>query len=61
MRIESFQVTSYEVNFASHHTCDRHVGFLNGFPLSIARYRRVQQNVPLRFIKFLPQYLIMTE
>ena len=26
--IESFHVTSYEANFASHHTCDCHVGFL---------------------------------
>ena len=26
--IEGFYVTSYQANFASHHTCDCHVGFL---------------------------------
>ena len=26
--IEGFQVTSYQANFASHPTRDRHVGFL---------------------------------
>ena len=26
--MEGFHVTSYQANFASHHTCDRHVGFL---------------------------------
>ena len=26
--IEGFRVTSYQANFASHHTHDRHVGFL---------------------------------
>ena len=25
--IEGFHVTSYQANFASRHTCDRHVGF----------------------------------
>ena len=28
MFIESFHVTSYQANFATHHSCDRHVGFL---------------------------------
>ena len=27
--IEDFHVTSYQVNFASHHTCNRYVGFLS--------------------------------
>ena len=27
--IEGFHVTSYQINFASHHTSDRHVGFLS--------------------------------
>ena len=26
--IEGFHVTSYQANFASHHTCNHHVGFL---------------------------------
>ena len=28
LSIEGFHVTSYQANFASHHTRDRHVGFL---------------------------------
>ena len=27
--IEGFHVTSFQANFASHHTRDRHVGFLS--------------------------------
>ena len=28
VNIEGFHVTSYQANFASHYTCDSHVGFL---------------------------------
>ena len=38
--IEGFHVTSYQANFASHHTCYRHVGFL--FTQSgIGRYNKM--------------------
>ena len=35
-----FHVTSYQANFASHHTCDRHVGFLLAW-CSIGKYNRM--------------------
>ena len=55
--IEGFHVTLYLANFTSHHTCDRHVGFL--FTRSgIGKYN---ENVPLLFIYFIPQYQITTE
>ena len=38
--VEGFHVTSFQADFASHHTCDRHVGFL------FARYCKTQQNAP---------------
>ena len=41
--IEGFHVTSYQANFASHHTCDRHVGFLA--PLSgIEKHNKMSHN-----------------
>ena len=41
--IEGFAVTSYPANFASHHTRDRHVGFL--FPQSgIVKHNKMSQN-----------------
>ena len=39
-QIEGFRVTSYEANFASHHTRDRHVGFHSQYFV-----RGTQQNV----------------
>ena len=38
--IEGFHVTSYQVNFASHHTRDRHVGFLFT-QSSIGKYNKI--------------------
>ena len=41
--IEGFHVTSYPANFASHHTHDRHVGFLS--PQSgIVKHNKMSQN-----------------
>ena len=40
VQIESFHLTSYQANFASHHTRDRHIGFL--FTKSgIGKYNRM--------------------
>ena len=41
--IESFHVTSYQANFASHHTRDRHVGFLSP-QTGIGKYNKMSQN-----------------
>ena len=41
--IKSFHVTSFQANFASHHTRDRHVGFLS--PQSdIGKHNKMSQN-----------------
>ena len=45
---------SYEANFVSHHTCDRHVGFL------LAQHGIGKYNKMSHFIKFIPQYQILT-
>ena len=42
---EGFHVTSYQANFASHHTHDHHIGFL-----SPVWYWKIQQNVPVHII-----------
>ena len=41
--IEGFHVTSYQANFASHLTRDRHVGFLSP-QSSIGKYNKMSQN-----------------
>ena len=41
--IEGFHVTSYQANFASHHTRDRHVGFLFTWS-AIGKYYKMSQN-----------------
>ena len=40
--VEGFHVTSYQANFASHHTCGGHVGFLFAWP-SIGKYNKMSQ------------------
>ena len=40
---ESFHVTSYQANFASHHTRDRHVGFLTP-QAGMGKYNKMSQN-----------------
>ena len=55
--MEGFHVMSYQANIASHHTRDRHVGFLSAY-YSIWEK---QQNVPLLLIKFMPHCQITTD
>ena len=38
--VEGFHVMSYEANFASHHTCDRHAGFLFAWS-GIGKYNKM--------------------
>ena len=45
--IEGFHVTLYQANFASHHTRNRHVGFLLAWH---GQEKKQQQNFPLLFI-----------
>ena len=52
---EGFHVMSYQTNFASHHTLDRHVGFL------FAQHGIGKQRKVLFLFEFILQYQITTE
>ena len=56
--VEGFHVTSYQANFASHHTGNHHVGFL--FPQhGIGKYNKL--SCYLLFYSSIPPYQIKTE
>ena len=42
--IEGFHVTSYQAKFESHHTCDRHVGFLFAWS-SIGKHNKMSCSI----------------
>ena len=46
-------MTSYQVNFASHHTRDRHVGFLLFTRSGIGKYNKMSRFILFCFILFI--------
>ena len=56
--IQGFHVTPYQASFASHHTCDHHVGFLFT-PDGIGKNNNMFQYCVLFY--FIPHYQITTE